>query len=187
MSRRNTRGDTNAPDDDSISARGILDRFTSIDNLVRETNESLRQITQTNLAMVEALEEFSGIELEVGTRSKSEYPYDMSEVVPSATERSDPQIETFSVPKDSTLVRVIIGWPDGAQQAVGAGVRTPDDARLVPRGPGQRDYLAFNDKVLTFDVNEPVHKSEELKVRFINNDPENDHFINVVLVLRENN
>ena len=106
------------------------------------------------------------------------YPYDYSRVVEQDTFKSDPATETFVAPYDGTVRRVVLGWPLGSQQAVGIGLTGPSQAAIIPRGPADAEYLAFDDKVLTFNLNESLEDDDEITIRYVNNDSQ-AHFVNV--------
>ena len=173
---------------DSISASAILDRFTDIDDLIRDTNRTLQQVAQTQQALAQALDDGTDFELDLPEETtESEFPFDFSTLVPEFPDApaNDPLVETFNSTKDGTLTEIIVGYPSGTQQAVGVRVEGPDGEALIPRGPSGTQFIAFNDEVLRFRVNVPLEKNETITIKFANNDDVEDHFVNVVLLVRE--
>lgn len=170
---------------DGIQARQILDRFTEVDELLRDTNQTLQQVAQTQAALAGAIDAGTEQDLGVGDVESSEYPFDFSTAVPPGTTVASPVTEEFEVPYGGTLTEVVIGFPSGTQQAVGFGLDGPDGKRLVPQGPSGTRFIGFDNEVVRFGLNEPVEKERSFTVRFANNDPDNAHFVNVVLKLRE--
>ncbi len=173
---------------DSISASAILDRFTDIDDLIRDTNRTLQQVAQTQQALAQAIDDGTEFELNLPEESEaSEFPFDFSTSVPEFPEArpEDPLVEVFETPKDGTLTDVLIGYPSGTQQAVGVRLEGVDGESLIPRGPSGAQFVAFDDEVIRFNLNEPIQKNEEITIKFANNDEENPHFVNVLLRVRE--
>lgn len=183
-----TRGDG-----EPTTGRAITDPLTSVDDLLRETNKQLAELTT-------AIRRGDGVTVpdspEVGGTAGGGrypdqddppiYPYDFSRVVPGQTLRDTPETDTFVVPRAGAIRRVVLGWPTGTQQAVGIGLDTADSQSLIPRGPKDAKYLAYNDQVLSFDVNESVGDDEEIQIRFVNNDSA-DHFVNVEIFFQAQN
>ena len=173
---------------DSINASALLDRFTDIDDLLRETNSTLQQVAQTQQALAQAIDDGTEFELNLPEESgASEFPFDFSTLVPEfpAAGPDDPLVEVFETPKDGTLTEVLIGYPSGTQQAVGVRLEGVDGESLIPRGPSGAQFVAFDDEVIRFNLNEPIQKNEEITIKFANNDEENPHFVNVLLRVRE--
>jgi len=173
---------------DSINANALLDRFTDIDDLIRDTNRTLQQVAQTQQALAQAIDDGTEFELNLPEESEaSEFPFDFSTSVPEFPEArpEDPLAEVFETPKDGTLTDVLIGYPSGTQQAVGVRLEGVDGESLIPRGPSGAQFVAFDDEVIRFNLNEPIQKNEEITIKFANNDEENPHFVNVLLRLRE--
>lgn len=168
-----------------VTSRQILDRFTSVDDLIEQTNQTLSELEQTQRALATALDEQTELEVEVEQRNQNELPYDLSQVVPEDTPTNSPETVEFEVPKDGTLTRVLFGWPDGAQQALGIGLRGTQGEQLIPRGPSPTQFTGLNDKTVTYEQDYPVQSGETLTVRYANNDPEQEHFANVILFITE--
>jgi len=191
MDRRNRRGGGDNPrgyasdsnNDSGTRASAITDPLTSVDDLLRETNQQLEALNtqlsrETPTQPTNQPAAGSGGAGLVPADEPAIYPYDFSRVVPQDTFASDPVTETFVAPYDGTVRRVVLGWPLGTQQAVGIGLTGPSQAALIPRGPADAKYLAFDDKVLSFNLNESLEDDDEITVRFVNNDAQ-DHFVNV--------
>ena len=64
---------------------------------------------------------------------------------------------------------------DSAEEALG------EIESLIPAGPKDAKYIALNDTTVTFNLDDSVLKNREYTIRFANNDPNNDHFVNVLL------
>jgi|APHM01.1.fsa_nt_gi hypothetical protein len=182
MGRKRGQDTPTAGSDSKPTGRAVTDPLTSVDDLLRETNEQLAELTQL-LRRGDPI----GIPEPPSPRTEGSrppqdappvYPYDFSGVVPGSTLRDDPQIETFNAPADGVIRRVVLGWPAGTQQAVGIGLDNPDNQSLIPRGPKDAQYLAYNNEVLSFDVNQSINDDSDVQIRFVNNDTTR-HFVNV--------
>lgn len=169
----------------SLQARQVIDRFTDLDELLRDTNQTLQQVAQTQAALAAAIDAGTEQDLGVGDVERSEYPFDFSTAVPPETGVGDPVTKAFEAPYEGTLTEVVIGFPSGTQQAVGFGLDGPDGSRLVPQGPSGTRFVGFDNEVIRFGLSEPVEKNASFEIRFANNDVNNPHFVNVVLKLRE--
>jgi len=190
MDRRNRRGGGENPrgyssgsnNESGTRASAITDPLTSVDDILRETNQKLdelnTQLSRQAPAQPTNQPVSGGSGALIPTDEPAIYPYDFSRVVPQDTFSSDPATETFVAPHDGTVRRVVLGWPLGTQQAVGIGLTGPSQAALIPRGPKDAEYLAYDDKVLSFNLNESLEDDDEITIRFVNNDSQ-DHFVNV--------
>ena len=185
---RHSRSRGGGGQQEAVTANALLDRFTDIDDLIRDTNRTLQQVAQTQQALAQAIDDGTEFELNLPEESEaSEFPFDFSTSVPEfpAARPEDPLVEVFETPKDGTLTDVLIGYPSGTQQAVGVRFEGVDGESLIPRGPSGAQFVAFDDEVIRFNLNEPIQKNEEITIKFANNDEENPHFVNVLLRVRE--
>ena len=185
---RHSRSRGGGGQQEAVTANALLDRFTDIDDLIRDTNRTLQQVAQTHQALAQASDDGTEFELNLPEESEaSEFPFDFSTSVPEfpAARPEDPLVEVFETPKDGTLTDVLIGYPSGTQQAVGVRLEGVDGESLIPRGPSGAQFVAFDDEVIRFNLNEPIQKNEEITIKFANNDEENPHFVNVLLRVRE--
>lgn len=110
-----------------------------------------------------------------------EFPFEMSHDVPADTQPEDPNM-VERVPSEETDTRIVslsLGWPDGANNAVGIRVRTGNGLTLFPRN-GQDDFVAFNDFAETFGLDYRLDPGEKLIADTINVDTTNNHFVNIV-------
>lgn len=164
---------------------GLFDRFTSVDEILRNLDATVSSLNSNVQELAVALDSQTGLDINVTRDSESERPYDYSETVPANTPLTDPETNTFQAPQDGVVNRIVIGWPEGAQQAVGVGVDGTNQESLVPAGPKDAKYIGLNDKVLEFRVNDDVAKGEEYTIRYANNDQSEAHFVNVLVFLKE--
>ena len=148
---------------ESISAAQVLDRFTEVDDLIRETNHTLTRMDQTMNAIGEVLSGISGQELELPSRNSIVLVAD-AVVEPQEVEEVD-----LSIPKDGTLTNILLDYPEGANQSIGIGVKGVDGENLVPYGPSGVNFIALNDTNVDFELDYSVRKDETITVRFINN------------------
>lgn len=152
-----------------------LDRLTSVDELLAETNQLLRQLAA-----------------DPGQRSGGEsahnadptFPFEFSRVVTAGTRQADPATETFTAPSDGTVRAVIVGWPPGTQQAVGFGLKLKSGEALIPRGPSEASFVGYEDQTIEYEINKSMAEGEKADLRFINNDRA-DHFLNVNILFQE--
>lgn len=178
--RRNVRSREttgNAPFD------GALDRFTQLDELVERLNSTVDDLNQNVSGLVGALNDQTALDVDVTQSPPAERPYNFTTLIEADTPTNDPKTEVWSIPHDGTVTKVIIGFPDGAQQAAGVGVRGTDGEALIPAGPSGSKFIALNDKTLTFNVDDTVAKEDEYTFRFANSDPDTPHVVNVIPVL----
>jgi len=171
---------------DQPTARGLLDRFTSVDDKLDEVIEALGTVNQNIAALVDSQ----------GGDSVSlrEFPFSLAAEVPADTPRLDPLTNSFEAPYDATITEVYLGFPAGVQQAVGVQLSDGVGEIWVPRGGtssnvsnGERDpeFLTEDDETITVSLNVDVDEGEPIVASFISNDPDNNHFITVTPVLRE--
>ena len=184
---RRNRARASGGSGDEVEAKqllgGFLDRFTSVDDILRQLDETVDSLDTNVRNLSNALDEQTALSVEVTEPDTEERPYDFSTQVPASVGVNDPVTETFTFPHDGTVSRVVIGWPDGAQQQVGVSVTGTSDEALIPAGPKGAKYIGLNDKVLEFNLDDPVFKGEEYTIKFANNDGSQDHFINAIIFL----
>lgn len=120
----------------------------------------------------------------VDTGMPNKYPWEFSTDVSANTTTDSPATTTRPVPFDSRIESLIVGWPDGANGLVGVQFRTESGERFFPRN-AEDEYIAANDFTHPFDLRTSVDADETLTAEFINNDPNNDHFVNVIAMLEE--
>lgn len=162
---------------------GFIDRFTDVDEILRDLDATVEKMDDNVRSLVTALDDQTALDIEVTQSPPAERPYNFSEVVDADTPANDPITETWSIPHDGTVTKMIIGWPDGSQQTAGVGVVGTQGESLIPAGPRGSNYIALNDKTLTFNLDDDVSKGEEYEFRFANTDTEQDHYVNVIPVL----
>jgi len=191
MDRRNDRGgdgrrsfqssSASNTSGDPTRASGLLDPLTSVDEQLQSVNATLSQIA----VLLDSQSGDDGSEDGLVSRTqKPIYPFDFSRSVTPDTPKSSPETATFTAPAAGTVRRVVLGWPLGTQQAVGIGLDGPDEAALIPRGPAEAEYIGFDDKVLSFNLNEDLQDDDEVNIRFVNNDSQ-AHFVNVDIFFQE--
>ena len=159
--RSNSRGG-----EESITARQILDRFTSVDDLLRETNSTLEQTVAVNEALaanIGSLAEALGEDVDLSDFAAAELPIVSDAIVEPGEQVTDEIV----VPEDSVLTDVRLSFPQGSAQSVGIGVVGRDGESLVPFGGGQ--FIALDNTVETFELNYDVQKDETITVRYVNN------------------
>jgi len=89
------------------------------------------------------------------------------------------------VPFDGWINGYIIGFPDGADQAVGLGlVDETTRESYFPRNEEDR-YFAANDYTSEIPLRFPVEEDQVITSIFKNNDPVNSHFINSLVTITE--
>ena len=154
--------------EESISARQILDRFTSVDDLLRETNSTLEQTVSANqelAANVGALAEALGEDVDLSDFAAKERPV-VSDAIVEPGERETDEIE---VPSDGRLTDVRLSFPQGSAQSIGIGLKGRDGESLVPFGPPGAEFIALDNTVEQFRLDYDVQKGETVTVRYINN------------------
>lgn len=186
-----------APD---IGASAVLDWLTSVDDKLDVTNDyleaihgqldeqatSIDELTNATAAVATAL----GEDVDIG--GGSEFPWELSATVPADTGRHDPFTTETEIDYDATINTAILGFPTGTQQSVGVKVGTKIGSRWIPRGGVEQDatgsdaeYVAFDGTVIPIDLNIDIDAGVPVQAEFVNNDAENDHFINVLLLAEE--
>lgn len=153
---------------ESISQQQILDRFTSVDDLLRETNSTLEQTVNVNQALaanIGALAEALGEDVELSDFAAKERPV-VSDAIVEPGERETDEIE---VPSDGRLTDVRLSFPQGSAQSIGIGLKGRDGESLVPFGPPGAEFIALDNTVEEFELDYDVQKGETVTVRYINN------------------
>lgn len=179
--------------DGNVEGDQLLDPLTSVDDKLESVEGTLKDQTGVLRDLGTGLEAIAtelGADVSVG--KAREFPFEMSAVVPTTATRQDPHTTEIEIPYDATITAVHLGFPAGTQQAVGVKVGTGIGERWIPRGgveqAGSGDdaqYVAFSDHVIQIDLNIEVDADSPIRAEFINNDPDNDHFINVLVLARE--
>ena len=169
---------------DAINAQGILDRFTSVDNLIEETNDTLADVAQTQVAIAELLAEMSDTELSLPSRN--ELPL-YSDAIVAAGESETDEVE---MPKDGKLTKVWLTFPQGSNQSIGIGIEGVDGESLIPYGPSGYNFIALDGTSIDFDLDYRVQKGETLTVKYVNNrNPDNgddlEAFPSAILIVTE--
>jgi len=168
MGRRNRRNDSTRNDQESVTANQILDGFTSVDNLVRETNQMLQQTLSTNQALAQnvgALADALGEDVDLSDFAAEELPVVSDAIVEPGEEIED----EINVPEDGIITDVRLSFPQGSAQSIGIGLEGRDGESLVPFGPSGAKFIALDNTVEKFNLNYDVQKGETVTVRYINN------------------
>ena len=154
--------------EEPISARQILDRFTSVDDLLRETNSTLEQTVSTNQSLaanIGALAEALGEDVKLSDFGAEELPV-VSDAIVEPGERVTDEI---TVPANGRLTDIRLSFPQGSAQSIGIGLKGRDGESLVPFGPPGAEFIALDNTVETFELDYDVQKDETVTVRYINN------------------
>ncbi|MFW5905506.1 MAG: hypothetical protein ACOCUO_01515 [archaeon] len=188
---------------DGPTMSALLDRFTSVDDLLEETNdqvsdliESVDRLPNSIEAQNQALSQLaeavgSDPELDI----QREFPFPLSAEVPADTAFLDDFWTEFDAPYDGRVTRIVIESNEASQQGVGVRIGTAGGNVWVPRG-GQTstvgggevddvDFLAVPTQPITIRPNVRVDEDNPIRCQFGNNDTENPHFVTVIVFLRE--
>jgi len=174
-SRRTRRDSADPSGGGSESLSALLDRFTTVDDKLEDTNDALQSVVRTNKAVAEALSALSGVELDLPSRNDLPLVAD-AVIEPSLADGvSEPNdyggntdSETLVMPRDGYISEIVLVFPAGANQSVGIGVDGVNDESLVPFGPAGVNYIALDDESIDFSLDYDVNNDEEIEVRFIN-------------------
>jgi hypothetical protein len=174
-SRRTRRDSGGSGGGGSESLSALLDRFTTVDDKLEDTNDALQSVVRTNKAVAEALSALSGVELDLPSRNDLPLVAD-AVIEPSLADGvSEPSdyggntaSETLIMPRDGYISEIVLVFPAGANQSVGIGVDGVNDESLVPFGPAGVNYIALDDESIDFSLDYDVNNDEEIEVRFIN-------------------
>ena len=188
--RRGNNSSRSSQPNSGTRASGVADTFTRIDELLAEQNDILRELnTSVSRTGAGTVSDPTDTTTRGGSLPPRDAPpvfsYDFSSLVAADTFATDPDTVEFVVPQNGTIRRALLGWPLGTQQAVGIGVLGPDKESLIPRGPADAEFLAYDNEVLSFGLNVDVEKDDKLTIKRVNNDNE-QHFVNVTLFFQEN-
>jgi len=159
--------------------REWLDRITNIDNILNDSLSVLRSI-RDGVQDIDPRIVAENVSVR-GDVPRTAFQLEMSKSVPPAS--SEDVIR--DVPFDGWVKTYVVGFPDGADQAV--GVRLADGEtgnKWFPRNP-EDQYFAANNFTYPFDLVFPVEEGDKLKTQYLNNDPNNSHFINSMVTITE--
>lgn len=162
---RDGRGDDitgNAPFDD------LLDRFSSTDELLANTNQTLEQIERDQAALADLmaqLNELLGADSDPERLRRTDRPVVSDAIVEPQEEATD----EITVPRDGSLSNVRLSWPQGSAQTIGIGLVGVDGESLVPFGPSGAKYIALDNVTVPFELDYGVEKGQTLTVRYVNN------------------
>lgn len=188
---RSRQPDVTPDREDGTTSRELLDPLTSVDDLLREMVAELDELN-TRLSREEpTVPDTPDVGPGVGGGGSGPapdappiYPYDFSRVVPADTPATDPVTSEFVAPSDGRVRRVVLGWPLGTQQAAGIGITGPDGESLIPRGPRDANFVAFDDETIEYNLNESLQDADTVEIALVNNDAQ-DHFLNVGVFFQE--
>lgn len=183
---------------DEVALSGLLDRLTTVDDKIDTTNQILSDMEEIESQQLQALADFISQTTDIDrgeiASQPSEFPFGMSAEVPPNTPRLDPLQRSFDAPYDALITDVLIGFPDGVQQAVGVQMSNGVGTTWIPRGgetstiaAGSREpeYVTENDTTIKVTLNVEVDEGEPVVAEFISNDPSESHFVTVTPNLRE--
>lgn len=152
-----------------VTARALLDRFTSVDDLLRdEVRPALEAVRSNQRELASAVGAMQG----GGAGDQpfvDEYPYGMSHNVPPNTTETDPDTVEVEIKVPFEIDDMILGWEAGANNLTGFQLGTIDGDTLVPRND-PTDYLTANDFMDTYRLRRRYEKGTTLIARFVNND-----------------
>ena len=114
-----------------------------------------------------------------------EFPIEMSHSVPADTGHDAPnRVErTPHQTRHVEIMGVVIGWPAGAQNAVGVQIRAGGGEKLLPRN-NEDQYIAADDFNHPFRVRFVLDPDEDLVAETVNFDATNAHFVNIIPEIR---
>lgn len=188
---------------DSPVMSALLDRFTSVDDLLRESNDQvdaligeIDRLPESIDAQTQALAELAeAIGADVGIDIPREFPFPLSAEVPEDTSYQDDFSTVFDAPYDARIVRIIVEANQATQQGVGVRVGTGGGGEVwlprggqtstVDEGDDEPKFLAAPTQPITFRPNVEVKEGNPIRCQFGNNDTANPHFVTVIPVLRE--
>lgn len=112
------------------------------------------------------------------------YPWNFSATIDADTPRDDPIAVGQEFNYNGIIREVVLGWSEGSQQAVGIQLRSAEGEKFIPRNE-DADYIALDDHVLTVPLNVEFEAGDVFEARYINNDPEEPHYANVLAIAEE--
>lgn len=174
--------------------QSIHNKTQNIRDLLKENNAKTSSINQNIATLVSDLTEADRDEL---APRPSEFTHAMEVEVPADTTVTDAVSARFEPDYDAVITRIAIEFPDGTQQAVGVQIKDAGNNLWVPRGGtrsiisgGQRQseelhYVQGNDRTISSKPNVRVDEGNPIVAEFINNDPSNNHLIEITFNLEE--
>lgn len=186
MARERSRTDSGG-----TRSQGPIDRFTDIDDLLRENTNRLgdvvSELEKTQIA-IQSIDSGSGSESGGADESADGgYPWKFDVDVPDSTQPADPETRVRQVP-DGIVRRIEIVSNQAAAQKTGIKVESNDE-RWVPRNPVDND--SFADDFIPVDQNPidafpniPITDGEEITVSGINTDS-SKHYVRVTVYIEE--
>lgn len=170
---RRGSGDSRGGEAESLSA--LLDRFTTVDEKLEETNDALRTVVRTNQAIAQALSSLAGEDVDIPSQNDLPLVADaviQPQLADGVTEPGDYDGNTeaadLNIPRDGVISQVFLSFPAGANQSIGVGLLGRDEEALIPYGPSGVRYVALDDKTVDFNLDYDVDKGESVTARFIN-------------------
>lgn len=179
----------------SADSDGFLaDIFSRVDDQLAVQNEILKDIEAQMSAVEEQTEAQTralgdilpgSIDIQEGNFKVIE----LSKIVSAGVSTDEPETNRRSIPFEGWIRSVIAGWPDGTNNLAGLGidVLNVDDSLKAEVFPSNEedDYVAANDFTSTFSVTQQVDQQDTIRARFVNNDQNNSHFINAIVIVEE--
>lgn len=116
----------------------------------------------------------------------STYLYNMSALIPAGTSSTDPLTEIREIGYDGLVTKISVVSVAGAQQTVGAQFGFQSGERVFPRDdPQDAQYVPLAGERIENEPNVYVDEGEEVQFRFVNNDPNEDHFVTALIHVKE--
>lgn len=134
------------------------------------------------------LEEIRSLLSQLVGQENSTYVWDFSnEVTADAGNSVETDEVRLEIPYDGKITEIILGWSQGANQAVGVQFRSAEGERYIPRNDDNDvAFIGMDNHVLPpIPLNVDVSEGDEFIAEFRNNDPDNSHFVNVEAYVRE--
>lgn len=176
-------------DDQSVIARGLLDRFTDVDSLLRDLRdntlaEAVGQL-QAQTTLLSEVAEAGGIDVgEIEPTASREFTLAFGENIPADTQPIDAITQTRTVDFDGRIRGFVAVFPGGAQQAAGIQIARAGGEKLFPRND-ENDFLGLDNITQEFSLDVPVAEDEQIEILYANTDTSEDHFINGGLFIEE--
>lgn len=156
----------------------FLDKATNVDNILAQIKDVLKDV-RDEIRNIEPRIVSDRLVIEEGVPRES-YQLEMSSLV----EEGDKTSTTRTVPFDGWVDGFIVGFPDGADQAVGLRLEDDDTGeQYFPRNPEDR-YFAANAYSDNLDLSFEVEEGQKLTAELRNNDSMNEHFVNAMVTVK---
>ena len=109
-------------------------------------------------------------------------PFNFLHDISRNVDENKAEVEERRVWFEGRALYALISWPPGAEERAGVQIRHGSGEKIAPADEDS-EYLFGDDFSHPFPLNEPIETDQTLVAEFINNDTQNTHLVNVIVMI----